>query len=52
MADNYLEKRYSEVFGSRSGFNSETGYDEQRHAKPIIPKLPKFKGSKTKSKGK
>lgn len=49
MADNYLEKRYRDVFGSSSGFNAETGYDEQRHSKPAVPRIPKFRKVSTES---
>lgn len=43
MADNYLEKRYRDVFGTGSGFDAETGYAEPRKSGSIIPKLPKIK---------
>lgn len=42
MADNYLEKRYRDVFGTGSGFDAETGYAEVRKPGSIVPKLPKI----------
>ncbi|MCQ2174698.1 MAG: hypothetical protein MJY61_06165 [Bacteroidales bacterium] len=50
MADNYLEKRYRDVFGQGSAFNAETGYNEPRRARPAIPKLPRTKKSSGPSK--
>ncbi|MCQ2167442.1 MAG: hypothetical protein MJY69_02075 [Bacteroidales bacterium] len=48
MADNYLEKRYSEVFGSGNKVDPETGYasagKRERRAVPVkIRKAPSRK---------
>ena len=45
MADNYLEKKYRDVFGEHSSVNPETGYSETKNNGIKIPK-PVFKGKK------
>ncbi len=42
MADNYLEKKYRDVFGEHSGVNPETGFEERRSPALRLPvRLPK-----------
>ena len=53
MADNYLEKKYRDVFGEHSGVNPETGFEERRSPARRLPvRLPKgTSGNKAAGKG-
>lgn len=43
MADNYLEKKYRDLFGDHTVVNPETGFAEQKNSGLKIPKPVKKK---------